>query len=80
MQVTYRVLYKERDTKVTRHFNTFAAAAGTAGALGCVCWLGAEIKDQGGSHSGSMYKYDIHGNRQVVNKGFIASVTHELNK
>lgn len=79
--ITYKVLYKsEQGHKVTRHFKSFAAAAGTASALGCVCWLSANISDGFTQHSENMYKYDKHGQRSKVNAGFIATLNNELNK
>ena len=81
--IKFKVLSRLSDGTTIRDFHdTFAGAAGSAGALASThnrtVWIHANID---GCHSGCLYKYEAGSQaRKVVNKGFIAVVANEMRR
>lgn len=83
MTILFTITYRDNGKTLRKSSDTFAGAAGMAGALSDtygVVLLGAVISGiDMGSHSGTLYKYTHgHGTRKLVNKGFLRIVKNVL--
>lgn len=80
--VKFKVIYKDGNGKTVKQWHdTFASAAGSCAGLDQRCFITGHIFEDGVDvHSGTLYKYTCHGDRKLVNRGFLNAIKAHLER